>query len=358
MPRIRVAVLFGGSSNEYEVSLRSAASVIANLDRDRYEVTRIGITREGAWYCYEGEHEAIEADRWQADARCYPVQLPLGVRESDKYLLVERSGTTEPLPVDVVFPVLHGRYGEDGTLQGLLELAGLPYVGCGVAASAMCMDKAVAQATVRGTGIRTARAVEVRVDEDRETAAARAGGLTYPLYVKPVRSGSSIGMTMARDRSELLEGLDRAFDHDDKVLIEEEVDGFEVGCALLGETEPELGVIDEVELAPGGFFDYEEKYSLRTSAIRLPARLDAAVADEVRRAARRIYRALGCRGLARVDLFVTAAGGVVFNEVNTMPGFTAHSRYPRMWAAAGVAFPELLDRIVAAALAREPQRCE
>ncbi|MGO4371665.1 D-alanine--D-serine ligase VanG [Paenibacillus sp. 2TAB19] len=344
-----IAVLFGGKSTEYGVSLQSAASVIDHLDRSKYAVIMLGITREGAWYRYNGSTDEIRNDRWHYHASCIPAFLSPSRSIAG---IVELTGTEyRTVSVDAVIPVLHGRNGEDGTVQGLLELSGIPFIGCDTMSSAISMDKAIASTLVRAAGIQTAASVTVWESEDWEAAAGEAMKLGFPLYVKPSRSGSSFGITKAYDLAALLQGIREAFSHDGKVIIEQNIDGFEVGCAVLGSgEEPFIAEIDEIELA-GEFFDYDEKYSLRTSQIRLPARLEAGIAEQVRAAAQIIYKTLGCSGLARVDMFVTNDGRIVFNEVNTMPGFTASSRYPNMMRHSGVSYPQLMDRLIEQAIA-------
>lgn len=344
-----VAVLFGGRSTEHEVSLRSAAAVLRHLDADKYDVVRIGITREGDWYRYGGDTEGIERDVWREHPSCIPVTLSLS---RGRRGLLELVGTEYRFtPLDVAFPVLHGKNGEDGTVQGLLELAGIPFVGCGTLSSAVGMDKQAAKILAAAAGADVPPYRTVHAGDPIGEAAAEAESLGYPLYVKPARSGSSIGITKAYDRGSLMAGIETALLHDGKALIERHVDGVELGCAVLGGERPIVGEIDEIELA-GEFFDLAEKYSLKTATIHLPARLSPEKAEEAKRTALRIYRALGCTGLARVDLFLDAEGRLLFNEVNTIPGFTAASRYPSMMKAAGIDFPELLDRLVEAA-ARE-----
>ncbi|NBD27955.1 D-alanine--D-serine ligase VanG [Paenibacillus glycinis] len=347
MQKITLGVLFGGASTEHEVSLSSASAVLKHLDNEKYDIVMIGITRDGHWFRYGGGAEDVKADRWLAHPSCVPAFLSPNRAAKG---LFELAGTEYRFtPLDVVFPVLHGKNGEDGTVQGLLELADLPFVGCGSLSSAVCMDKTVAKTLVEAAGIRVPPSVTLMREEWEAGKRSGLDALTYPLYVKPARSGSSIGITKAHDPAELEAGIATALLHDDKIIIETHIEGFEIGCAVLGGSEPVTGALDEIELA-GGFFDLDEKYSLRTSAIHLPARIDAVQAAQARETALRIYRALGCAGFARVDLFLSRDGGLYFNEVNTIPGFTAASRYPNMMREAGIAFPELLDRLIAEAL--------
>jgi D-alanine---D-serine ligase len=348
-----VAVLFGGCSTEYEVSLQSAASVIDHLDRDKYDLVLIGITREGVWFRYGGNTEDIRKDRWQVHPSCIPALIS---PSRDAAGIVELVGTEYRVtPVDVVFPVLHGKNGEDGTVQGLLELAGIPFVGCDTLSSAVCMDKGFASKLVRAAGIDVAESLTVYAGDDLHTSAEEAERLGFPLYVKPARSGSSFGITKAYDKFELMEGIRLAFAHDQKVIIEQNISGFEIGCAVLGQGEPLVAKIDEIELQ-GEFFDYDEKYSLASSKIHLPARISEELAVKAKEKAKLIYRILGCTGLARVDMFVGEDGRIIFNEVNTMPGFTAASRYPNMMNASHISYPELMDHLIQLALAKEEEK--
>jgi len=350
MRKTTVGIVFGGCSTEYGVSLSSAAAVIDHLDRSRYEIVMIGMTREGHWYRYVGETALIREDRWSEHAGCVPAALsPCRNRKG----LIEFAGTEYRLtPLDVVFPVLHGKNGEDGTLQGLLELSGLPFVGCGTLSSAICMDKAYAKTIVKAAGIDVPDSVTVFPGGSVAEAVAAADKLGFPLYVKPARSGSSIGISKAYNETELASGIEQALRHDGKLVIERHVDGCELGCAVLGGSDPIVGEIDEIALT-GEFFDYDEKYSLSTAVIHLPSRIDANTAVRVKDTALRIYRELGCSGFARIDLFLAKDGRLLFNEVNTIPGFTAKSRYPNMMRHAGIEFTALLDRLIGSALTEQ-----
>ncbi len=249
------------------------------------------------------------------------------------------------IPVDLVFPVLHGRNGEDGTLQGLFELAGIPVVGCGTLSSALCMDKERAHQIVRQAGIEVPKSVTFRRAEMGNALKEAEARLSYPLFVKPVRAGSSFGITKVMSGSELEPAIALAFEYDGQVILEEAVEGFEVGCAIMGDHRLIVGRVDEIELSEG-FFDYTEKYTMKTSRIHMPARVDAWTEKRIQKTALAIYRALGCSGFARVDMFYTPMGGIVFNEVNTIPGFTAHSRYPSMMKGIGLSFGEMLEKLL------------
>ena len=339
-----LCILFGGCSTEYPVSLQSAYAVITHLDREKYRPVLLGITRDGRWFCYDGPLGAIPADTWHTDrAHCTPAVLSPD-RETHGLLLLSPAGPSV-IRLDGAFPVLHGKNGEDGTVQGLLELAGIPVVGCGCLSSALCMDKDAAHRLAAQAGVAVPRGAVFFGWEDPALLPERTAGLRYPLFVKPARAGSSFGVSRVEGPEDLAAAVAAALEHDGKAVVEEVVPGFEVGCAVLGTERLFLGAVDEIELA-GGFFDYTEKYQLLTSKIHLPARISPERARAVQEAAARLYRALECSGFARVDLFLTPAGEVVFNEVNTIPGFTAHSRYPGMMAAAGVAFGDLVNRLV------------
>ncbi len=334
-----IAILFGGYSSEYGVSLQSAYAVIRNLNREKYCPILIGISPDGDWYHYTGSLEKILQDTWCNPQDCQPVTL--SVSRSCPAILCGK----QQIHIDAVFPVLHGKNGEDGTVQGLFSLAGVPVVGCSVLASALCMDKARAHALVAAEGIPVPKSIVLHRPD------AQAQALSYPLFVKPVKSGSSYGITKVADETHLQAAIDLAFQYDDTVILEQAIGGFEVGCALIGGLEPVAGAVDEITLS-GGFFDFTEKYTLKTSAIHVPARICPEKAAEIQQTAKRVYRILGCTGFARVDFFLTPEGSVVFNEVNTIPGFTEHSRFPSMMRCAGISFTEVLERILQEALAR------
>ena len=349
MKKLRLAVLFGGCSSEHEVSLQSAHGVLTHLDLERYDPVPVGITREGRWFLYRGPYDALPDGSWEKQAHFLTPAVLSPDRETHGLLLLSPAGPSG-LCLDAAFPVLHGRYGEDGTVQGLLELAWIPVVGCGTLPSALCMDKDMAHRLAAAAGVAVPRFALFRAGEDFARLPDRAAGLEYPLFVKPARAGSSFGISRVTDPAELEKAVSAALEHDGKVILEQAVPSFEVGCAVLGREELTVGLVDEIELS-GGFFDYTEKYHLITSSIHVPARISPEKAAEIQAAARTVYRALGCDSFARVDLFLTPEGQVVFNEVNTIPGFTAHSRYPAMMAGIGLDFPALLDRLIGLAVA-------
>lgn len=339
MRRKTIAVIFGGCSTEYEVSLQSAYSVLQNLDPVKYDVIPVGITRQGDWYRYCGEYDRISDDTWARERKSL-VRVAVSNSRSVRGLIEMRNSGVSVLQIDLAFPVLHGRNGEDGTVQGVFELAGIPIVGCGTLASALCMDKDRAHKLVQAAGIGIPKSITLRQGETLSTA-----DLRYPLFVKPVRSGSSFGITKVYRPEELQAAVTLALGHDTTVIIEENVAGFEVGCAVMGIDALTVGRVDEIELSQG-FFDFTEKYTLKTSKIHMPARIDAAAERRIQETAKTIYRILCCSGFARVDMFLCPDGRIVFNEVNTIPGFTSHSRYPNMMKGIGLSFPEMLDKLI------------
>ena len=342
--RLQVAVFFGGCSPEYLVSLTSAAAVITHLDRQRFVPVLIGISRQGQWYYYTGEVNRIAQDTWCEPRFCRSAVLQPGSRQ---LLVFGADGVQveQTIALDVAFPVLHGKNGEDGTVQGFLQLAGVPLAGCGVLSAALCMDKWRAHQLAAADGIAIPAAVLLQKEDKLADKQTEIDALGYPLFVKPVRAGSSYGISKVANKGQLAEAIAAARQYDDTVLLEEAVDGFEVGCAVMGNQILTVGEVDEIELN-GGFFDFSEKYTLQNSAIHVPARISAEKAAEVKATARQIYHILGCSGFARVDLFLTPEGALLFNEVNTIPGFTAHSRFPNMMKAAGFSFTELLTEIL------------
>lgn len=344
MDKTKIAVIFGGNSTEYEVSLNSSYSVFENINREKFEVLPIGITREGDWYHYTGDITKLPDNTWIEDkANLHPVVI--SQNRSAKGFLEFDGDKFKTQSIDLAFPVLHGKNGEDGTLQGLFELAGIPVVGCGTLSSALCMDKDRAHKLVGLAGIRVPQSVTF-TEHDREEAVKKIDTeLSYPLFVKPVRAGSSFGITKVAEKAELEAAITLAFEHDSEVIVEENIDGFEVGCAVMGIDELTVGRVDEIELSHG-FFDYTEKYTLKSSKIYMPARIDAKTEKRIQDAAVIIYKALGCSGFARVDMFYTPDGEIVFNEVNTIPGCTSHSRYPNMMKGIGLSFADMLDKLI------------
>ena len=335
MPRVRVAVVMGGRSSEHESSLASARSVLEALDPGRYETVTVEIGRDGRWELGSGAHPELERDGRSA-AETLPVptsQVPATLSE-----------------VDVVFPVLHGPFGEDGTVQGLLELADVPYVGAGVAASALCMDKDLFKSVLRDNGIPVTRSVTLRSQpKDFESP------FGYPVFVKPARLGSSVGITKARGEGELRAGIDLAFEHDEKVLVEEFVSGVEVECSVLGNEEPIASIPGEI-VANSDWYDYSAKYDEGGMDLVIPPRVPQESIERVQDLSVQAFRVTECEGMARADCFVRDDGEVLVNELNTIPGFTSTSVYAKLFEASGVPYEELLDRLVQLALERHERR--
>jgi D-alanine-D-alanine ligase len=331
--RVRVAVLAGGRSSEHDISVASARSVIDALDPERYETVVVEIDRAGRWELASGGRELP-----QASVETLPV--------------VANSAPAATLgQVDVVLPILHGPFGEDGTVQGLLELAGVPYVGAGVAASALCMDKDLFKAVLRDRDIPVARNVTLRNGD------AAAHPFDYPVFVKPARLGSSVGISKVHDERELGPAVERARLHDDKVLIEEGVPGVEVECGVLGNRYPAASVVGEI-VAHGEWYDYAAKYDEGGMDLVIPARISPAADARVRELAVESFVATECEGMARIDFFVRPDDEVVVNEINTIPGFTSTSVYAKLFEAAGVPYEELLDRLISLALERHERRSQ
>ncbi|MEG0972416.1 MAG: D-alanine--D-serine ligase VanG [Lachnospiraceae bacterium] len=344
MQQKKIAVIFGGNSTEYQVSLQSVSSVLEHINTDKYRVIPIGITRSGEWYHYMGSYCKILDNTWCEDSLNLRSVI-VSQNPSGKGFIELGAENYSYLDVDLVFPVLHGKNGEDGTLQGLFELSGLPIVGCDMLSSALCMDKDRAHKLVSLMGIAVPKAVTFHPSTTKAALSEIDNNLCYPLFVKPVRAGSSYGITKVTQKQDLQTAVDLAFQHDSQVIVEEAIQGFEVGCAILGTDTLTVGRVDEIQLS-GGFFDFTEKYTLKSSKIFMPARIDSACEKRIQEAAKTIYRTLGCSGFARVDLFLTPNDELVFNEVNTIPGFTSHSRYPNMMKGIGLSFADMLDKLI------------
>lgn len=352
MDKKRIVVLFGGQSSEHLVSCMSAANVIGQIDTSRYELLLIGITEEGHWLRADSL-EDVRTGAWKEST----TEAIISPDATSHSVVLTEQGTSRNVPVDVVFPVLHGPYGEDGTVQGLLELAKIPYVGCGVLSSAVSMDKLYTKLIVDTLDIRQARYVPVMVwkfQKDPDTIIRQIEEkFSYPVFVKPSNAGSSRGITKAGNRQELLAGLEEAARHDRKILVEETITGHEVECAVLGGGQKPVASsgVGEI-LAAAEFYDYEAKYFNEQSRTVIGPELPGDSAERVRKAAERIFNAVDGYGLARVDFFVTDGGAVVFNEINTLPGFTSISMYPMLWEAAGISKKELIDRLITLAFER------
>ena len=347
MKKLSVCVLFGGVSPEHEVSLRSAESVLNHIDHNKYHVFPVGITKDGDWIHYTGkDYSLLPSGEWKS----FPGNRRTAISPvRGQGLLCFEGDCVVRERIDVVFPVLHGENGEDGTIQGLLQLAGIPYVGSHVAASAVAMDKTLTKLVADREGVTQARWQLVR----REDADNRMESVVeeleksfeYPMFVKPAGTGSSVGVTKAACREELRDGLLCAGNYDEKILVEEFIQGKEIEVAVMGNDSPVASVCGEID-SGAEFYDYDSKYITDTSVAYIPARISEAAAEQVRETAVRIYQAIGCRGLSRVDFFVTGDDRVVFNEINTIPGFTSISMYPKLFAASGIPYPQLIDELI------------
>lgn len=341
MSKLKIGIMFGGYAEEHPVSVKSAGQVAKHLDTEKYDPLWIGITKNGDWMLCDGPDP-----EWE-NGNCRPAVL--SPDRSVHGLLVLEDGKYKTIRLDVILPVLHGRLGEGGAMQGLMELSGIPYVGCDVQSSALCMDKSLAYTVVKSAGIPTPNFWVITGDE-----AVDPDKFTYPIFVKPARSGSSFGVNKVSGKEELADALKEARQYDSKVLIEEAVVGSEVGCAVLGNgSDLTVGEVDQIRLTHGFFKIHQEdnpESGSENATFIVPADVPAELRLKVQKTAKAIYSALGCGGLARVDTFLLEDGTVMLNEVNTLPGLTSYSRYPRMMEAAGIPFTEMLDRFVSLAL--------
>ena len=350
--KLNVCVLFGGISPEHEVSLRSAEAVLNNMDPNKYNIFPVGITKEGKWLLYGGtDYSLLPTGQWMEDSNNRPAAIS-PVRGQG--LLSFEGDNVVREQIDVVFPVLHGENGEDGAVQGLLQLAGIPYVGPHISASAVAMDKTLTKLVADNAGITQAKWILVRNSELQsrmeDVLHAVEEKFAYPVFVKPAGTGSSVGVSKAASREELKDALLSAGIYDEKILVEEFIDGHEVEVAVMGNENPVASEVGEID-SGAEFYDYDAKYVSDTSVAYIPARIPAEIAEELRQQAVRVYRAIGCQGMSRVDFFVTYADNrVVFNEINTIPGFTSISMYPKLFVASGIAYNELIDRLLQLAM--------
>ena len=352
MKKLNVCVLFGGISPEHDVSLRSAESVLNNMDAQKYNIFPVGITKEGRWILFGGkDYSMLPGGAWlehpgNRDAAISPVR--------GQGLLIFEGDCVVREMIDVVFPVLHGENGEDGAMQGLLQMAGIPYVGPHVSASAVAMDKTLTKLVVDNAGVPQAawqlvwaNSLHSRMDH---VIASLEERFAYPMFVKPAGTGSSVGVSKASDRNALENALLQAGKFDEKILVEEFIHGREIEVAVMGNENPVASVCGEID-SGAEFYDYDAKYVTDTSVAYIPARIPENVAEAVREAAVQVYTSIGCKGLSRVDFFVTyAENRLVFNEINTLPGFTSISMYPKLFGASGIPYGELIDRLLELAL--------
>ncbi len=353
MRKINVGILFGGKSTEHEVSLQSAKNVIDAIDKQKYEVTLIGIDKSGRWYLNDRSHFLLNEND--------PKLIALNKSSINMMFVPGAEGTQAISPldggsashIDVVFPVLHGACGEDGTMQGLLKLAGIPFVGAGVLGSAVGMDKDVAKRLLRDAGIPIAKFIVVhKWDREGLTFSQVSDELGLPLFIKPANAGSSVGVSKVRNEEQFQAALAAAFQYDTKVLIEEFIEGREVECAVLGNEAPIASRVGEIK-AQQEFYSYEAKYIDENGAVlEIPANLPEDVVKQIQTVAVKAFKVLCCEGMARVDFFLTKDNRAVINEINTIPGFTKISMYPKLWEISGISYPDLIDRLLQLALER------
>lgn len=354
MNKLNLAILCGGQSAEHEVSIISAKNVIAALDKNKYNVLVIFITKQGAWFLFKSPDNFLNSKELQSATQteqCKPVSLVMGRQEKKLYVL--NGGGDYGYDVDVAFPVLHGSHGEDGTMQGLLELANIPYVGAGVLGSAICMDKEISKKILAGANIPVVDYLIVKQQQKNNLKfSAVKKKLGLPVFIKPANTGSSVGVFKAKNQNEFKAGMAQAFQFDNKILIEKAIKGREIECSVLGNEKPQASLPGEI-VCHHEFYSYEAKYiDPNGASLVIPAPFPKAVIKKIQTIATQAYTALACEGMARVDFFVTPRHKIYINEANTIPGFTQISMYPKMWHASGVSYSDLLDKLITLALQR------
>ncbi|OGO88617.1 MAG: D-alanine--D-alanine ligase A [Clostridiales bacterium GWF2_36_10] len=351
-----IAVLFGGMSTEHAVSCVSAACVIDNMDKDKYQISKIGITKDGVWFLFDGSTDDMRSLKWieKTENLHAAIISPCSVHHG--FMVLDKLNKKyEIVRVDAVFPVLHGKNGEDGTMQGLLRIAGIPFVGCDTYSSAICMDKVSTKILCERENIPTVPFVCVRktVDFDMNAAVCEVEeSFPYPVFVKPANAGSSVGITKATDRASLINGIVTAFLNDRKILIEKAVKGKEIEVAVFGNEKPVASVTGEI-VPNSEFYDYNTKYHADTAEYFIPARINLEINEKISKVALKIFKTLDCRGFARVDFFVCEDGTYYLNEINTIPGFTPISMYPRLMKEAGFAYSALIEQLIELAIEQE-----
>ncbi len=353
MSRIRVAVIFGGMSNEHDISLISATHVIKNIPHEKYEVVSIGITKKGRWLYFPGDVSMLADGSWEEHPDCTPCILsPDPIHKG--FIKFLNDGTFATMKVDCIFPVLHGKNGEDGTIQGIFTLSKIPYVGCDVISSANCMDKDVTHILLKNAGIATADWVSMTDSElgiIDEKCSEIVSKLNFPMFVKPANCGSSIGVSRVDNIKDLESAIKFAFSHDKKVVVETGIVGKEVECAVMGNSAPVASTIGEI-VPVDGFYDFEGKYKSDSCGLYIPARISETDIERIREVAIKAYIAMGCKGLSRIDFFLCENGDIILNELNTLPGFTSISMYPKLMEAIGFAPEELLENLIKLAFER------
>ena len=351
MAKLRVGIVFGGKSAEHEVSLQSAKNIVNAIDKSRFDVVLLGIDKQGQWHVNDANSYLLNADD-PAHIALNPSDMSVavvpGVAQNQ---LINASNAQALLHLDVIFPIVHGTRGEDGSLQGMLRMANLPFVGSDVLGSAACMDKDVTKRLLRDAGLNVAPFVTLtRANRDKHSFSALQAELGLPLFVKPANQGSSVGVSKVSSEAQFNEAVRLAFTFDHKVVVEQGIKGREIECAVLGNDFPQASTCGEVVLN-SDFYSYDTKYiDDKGAQVVVPAALDSAANDRIRAIAIKAYQALGCRGMARVDVFLTAENDVIINEINTLPGFTNISMYPKLWQASGISYPELITRLIELAL--------
>ena len=354
MGKKNVAVIFGGRSSEHEVSRASVTMILNNMDKEKYNIYMLGITKEGKWYLYEGDVSLIASGDWEKSGKT--TQAFIVPDAAVHGMIIMRESGAETVYLDVAYPVMHGRNGEDGTMQGLFELARIPYIGCGVASSAVCMDKALTNTVLEYGGIPQAkflwfyhRYFERHIDRCIDEIEDKLG---YPCFVKPANAGSSVGISKCSDKHEVMDAVRLAAQHDEKIVVEEGIDGREVEVAVLGNDDPITSVVGEI-LPAADWYDYDAKYNDESSRVVIPADLSPKTAELVKKRAIQAYKILGCSGLTRVDFLIRRRDGEpMLNEPNTLPGFTEISMYPKLFEASGISKTELIDKIIEFAIER------
>lgn len=358
MAKKKIAVIFGGRSSEHEVSRNSVTMVLNNINRDKYDVYMIGITKEGEWYYYDGDISLIADGSWETSGKI--TQAFIVPDAAVHGMIIMRESDPETVRLDAAYPVMHGKNGEDGTIQGLFELARIPYIGCDVASSAVCMDKALTNTILEYGGIPQAkflwfyyRDFEMNIDRCIDEIENKLG---YPCFVKPANAGSSVGIGKCNSREEVMDAVRLAAQHDEKIVVEENIDGQEVEVAVLGNEKPIASVIGEI-LPAAEWYDYDAKYNDASSQLLIPANLSDETMELIKKRAIQAYKLLGCSGLTRVDFLVRRSDGEpMLNEPNTLPGFTEISMYPKLFEASGISKPELIDKIIEYAIERAERK--
>ncbi len=353
MSKKKIAVIFGGKSSEHDISRISASYVISQISKEKYDIFTIGITKEGKWLLYSGDIDSIKDGSWEM----HPDNKSAFISPDSSIhgMIVMSDGKCETIRLDVIFPVMHGKNGEDGTIQGLFEMSGINYVGCGVLASADCMDKVTANIIFASLGIDQAKFTWCYASDFKKSPekviSAIENAIDYPIFVKPANAGSSVGISKAHDRNELQKAIETAAKEDSRILFEETIVGKEVECAVLGNDEPFASTVGEI--APASeFYDFDAKYNDANSLLFIPARIESELIEKIRETAVKAYRAIGCAGLSRVDFFVTADNRIMLNEINTLPGFTSISMYPKLMEKSGINGTQLVEKIIELAFER------